>query len=160
MYLANRKPYYKRVNIMNKLKKYTFVLSVLMVFLIVSGCGDDAQVASRNLSKAADSFELNRRIIFINTWTDTQLQIIEGRCNIEYGSSRTSVICKVSDSEYKRSFIGNSGQITAMVEQLEGVPVNVYHYRRTFKPQSIIPDIDYRGGSKALINAIKPDNKD
>lgn len=145
---------------MNKLKKYTLVLSTLMVLLVVSGCADDAQVASRSLSKAADNFELNRRIIFINTWTGTQLQVIEGRCNIEYQSSRTSVICKVSDSEYKRSFIGKSGQVTAMVEQLEGVPVNVYHYRRTFKPQSIIPDIDFRGSSKALINAVTPDKND
>ncbi|MBP7638386.1 MAG: hypothetical protein KBA18_10960 [Kiritimatiellae bacterium] len=23
------------------------------------------------------------------------------------------------------------------------VPVNVYHFRRTFKPQEIIPDIDF-----------------
>lgn len=145
---------------MNKLKKYTFALSALMALLVVSGCKDDAALAKHNLAKAADNFELNRRIIFINTWTDTQLQIIEGRCNIEYGNSRTSVICKVGDGEYKRSFIGNAGQVTAMVEQLEGVPVNVYHYRRTFKPQSIIPDIDFRGSSKAVVNAVTPDKND
>jgi len=40
------------------------------------------------------------------------------------------------------------------------VPVNVYHYRRTFKPQSIIPDIDFRGSSKAVINAVTPDKND
>jgi len=145
---------------MNKLKRTAFVLSALMALLVVSGCEDDAQIASNNLAKAADNFELNRRIIFINTWTDTQLQIIEGRCNIDYGNSRTSVICKIGDGEYNRSYIGNSGQVTAMVEQLEGVPVNVYHYRRTFKPQSIIPDIDFRGSSKAVINAVTPDKND
>jgi len=142
---------------MNITKKSALVSS-LVVALLATGCtSDDATVAKHNLKKAADNFELNRRIIFVNTWTDTNLQIIEGRCNIEYDSNRTSVICKVSDDEYKRSFIGNSGQVTAMVEQLDGVPVNVYHYRRTFKPQSVIPDIDFRGSSAAIINAVTPD---
>ncbi|WP_372833116.1 hypothetical protein [Pontibacterium sp.] len=144
-----------------KYAKQVLGAASILIALLVSGCVlDDATVAKHNLTKAADNFELNRRIIFINTWTDTQLQIIEGRCNIEYDNSRTSVICKVSDSEYKRSLIGNSGQVTAMVEQLEGVPVNVYHYRRTFKPQTIIPDIDFRGSAKAAVNAVTPDKQD
>lgn len=145
---------------MNNFKKYSLMVSVLLMTVLTLGCADDAQVAARNLAKAADNFELNRRIVFVNTWTDNQLQIIEGRCNIEYGNSRTSVICKVSNSDYKRSFVGNSGQVTVMVEQLEGVPVNVYHYRRTFKPQSLIPDVDFRGDVNATINAVTPDNKD
>ena len=141
-----------------KYTKRAMSAASILIALLAVGCSDDAQVAKRNLAKAADNFELNRRIIFINTWTDTQLQIIEGRCNIEYDNSRTSVICKVSDTDYKRSFIGNSGQVTAMVEQLDGVPVNVYHYRRTFKPQTIIPDIDFRGSAKAAVQAVTPDD--
>lgn len=145
---------------MNRNTKKPLILAVVLTALLVGGCSNDADIASRNLSKAADNFELNRRIIFVNTWTDTHLQIIEGRCNIEYGNSRTSVICKVSDNYYKRSFIGNSGQVTAMVEQLDGVPVNVYHYRRTFKPQSLIPDVDFRGSVKAVTKALTPDQAD
>jgi hypothetical protein len=145
---------------MIKLKKIAIVLSILIAGTFISGCEDDATIAARNLSKAADNFELNRRIMFVNTWTDTKLLIIEGRCNIEYGPSRTSVICKVSEDSYKRSFIANSGQVTAMVEQLDGVPVNVYHYRRTFKPQSFIPDIDFRGSAKAVVDSVVPDKND
>ncbi len=100
-----------------------------------------------------------RRIVFINTWTDNVLMVVEGKCSIEHGS-RVSVICKVGDDDYKRSFITLSGQVTVVTEQLEAVPVNVYHYRRTFKPQTIIPDVDFRGSGSAIIEAVTPDNND
>ncbi len=141
------------------------ILITLISVIALTGCGaDDANVAKRNTAKAADNFEVNRRILFYNTWTDTVIQQIEGLCSIEYGS-RVSVICKVGvDSRgnaiVKNSMISTSGQTDVVVEQLDALPVNVYHYRRTFKPQAIIPDIDFRGSSKALIQSVTPDNND
>lgn len=76
--------------------KITVSLLTLCAAITLSGC-DDASVARHNLSKAGDNFELNRRIIFVNTWTDKQLLLIEGRCNVDYGNSHTSVICKVGE---------------------------------------------------------------
>jgi len=35
--------------------------------------------------------------------------------------------------------------------------VSVYHYRVIFKPQVIIPDVDFRGDTKALKKAVTPD---
>ena len=149
------------------MKNYTFVFSSIMVLLVVSGCIEspgDALIAKRNTEKAADNFEVNRRIVFYNTWTDTVVQQIEGLCSIEYGH-RVSVICKVGvsangDSIVKNSLISTSGQTEVIVEQLDALAVNVYHYRRTFKPQSIIPDIDFRGSSKAAISVVIPDKND
>lgn len=148
------------------MNKKTLVSSAfLLTALLVVGCTeDDAQVAKRNTAKAADNFEVNRRIVFYNTWTDTVMQQIEGLCSIEYGH-RVSVICKVGESSsgdaiVKNSLISLSGQVTVFVEQLESLPVNVYHYRRTFKPQSIIPDIDFRGDASALADAVTPDRND
>tara|TARA_R110000765_G_scaffold19517_6_gene51133 strand:+ start:3227 stop:3457 length:231 start_codon:yes stop_codon:yes gene_type:complete len=43
------------------------------------------------------------------------------------------------------------------VEQMAPVPVNVYHYRRTFKPQTLLPDVDFRGSAKEIIKAVTPD---
>jgi hypothetical protein len=142
------------------MKKFFAISSLLLATVLLAGCPDDAQVAKHNLAKAADNFELMRRIVFVNTWTDSQLLVIEGKCNIEYGNARTSVICKIGDDQYKRMFIGNSGQTTAIVEQMASVPVNVYHFRRTFKPQTIIPDIDFRGDASALGDALTPDSSD
>lgn len=150
---------------MNMTKKKVSIAAVLLTALLFVGCTeDDAVIAKRNTAKAADNFEVNRRIVFYNTWTDTVMQQIEGLCSIEYGN-RVSVICKVGvaangDVVVKNSLISMSGQVTVFVEQLESLPVNVYHYRRTFKPQSVIPDIDFRGDSDALDNAMKPDRND
>lgn len=142
------------------IKKILMGIFAILSLVVLSGCQDDAVVAKHNLAKAADNFELNRRIVFLNTWTGDTVLMIEGKCNIEYDDSRTSVICKTGHNQYKRNFLGNSGQVTAYVEQLEAVPVNVYHYRRTFKPQTIIPDIDFRGDWDAAVQAVTPDNSD
>ena len=140
--------------------KKLLTVALLGSALALSGCNqDDATVAKRNMAKAADNFEISRRIVFYNTWTDTIIQQVEGKCSIDY-NKRVSLICKVGEDQYKRSFISLSGQVTVFVEQLESVPVNVHHYRRTFKPQTMIPDIDFRGSSEALGNALTPDNKD
>lgn len=141
---------------MKKLKTILAATTATVAFSL-AGCGpDDATVAKHNLTKAADNFEIDRRILFYNTWTDTIIQQVEGKCSIEY-EARVSLICKVGEGQYKRNFISLSGQVTVFVEQMEPLPVNVYHYRRTFKPQSAIPDIDFRGSSKALVEAVTPD---
>jgi hypothetical protein len=142
------------------MKKLIATAALIGGTLMLAGCLDDAQIAKHNLTKAADNFELMRRIVFVNTWTDAKLLVVEGKCNIEYGQARTSVICKLGDDHYKRMFIGKSGQTTTIVEQMESVPVNVYHFRRTFKPQTIIPDIDFRGSAGAVGDALIPDSSD
>ena len=45
---------------------------------------------------------------------------------------------------YKKHFLGLSDNVTYFAEQLETADGSVYHHRVTFKPQVIIPDIDFR----------------
>ena len=142
---------------MNKI--YT-ILATSVFALALTGCNDDATVARRNMTKAADNFELMRRIVFYNVRLGQNVVTVEGKCSIEYGSGRTEYICKVGDDKYIRNFLSDSNDIVAIVEQMDSVPVNVYHFRRTFKPQTIIPDIDFRGSSGELMNAVTPDRKD
>ena len=112
------------------------------------------------MTKAADNFELMRRIVFYNVRLGQNVVTVEGKCSIEYGNSRTEYICKVGDGKFIRNFLSDSNDIVAIVEQMGPAPVNVYHFRRTFKPQTIIPDIDFRGSSGELMNAVTPDRKD
>ena len=49
---------------------------------------------------------------------------------------------------------------TDFSEQVAEAAVNVYHYRVTFKPQSILPDIDFRGDAGAAVDAVRPDRDD
>ncbi len=131
------------------MKKMLAVLTLVSLFGL--GCRDDARIASRNLSKAADNFEINRRIVFYNGITDQYMLTIEGRCSIRDANRQLEVTCKTSDHAYSKHFLGLSDNVTYFAEQLETVDVSVYHHRITFKPQEIIPDIDLRGSTEELL---------
>lgn len=126
------------------MKKYLFILVGLLAFL--SACDSDADLASRNLSKAAEQFEVSRRIVFFNGITDNYLLTIEGLCSVETGQSLLSgsleVTCQTGPNDYKKHFLGLSDNVSFFVEQLEGIDVDLYHYRVIFRPETIIPDID------------------
>ena len=70
------------------------LIGVTVVLLLLAGC-DDAKMASANLSKAAENFEIDRRVIFYNGITDTYMLTIEGRCAIEDQASQLEVTCKL-----------------------------------------------------------------
>ncbi|MFK4167730.1 hypothetical protein ACI2LM_15935 [Paenibacillus lautus] len=122
---------------------------ILILMLVMLTACTDADVASTNLSKAADNFEINRRVVFYNGITDTYLLTIEGRCslgNTDDRSQQVTVTCKTGEDEYKKHFLGLSDNVTYFAEQIETAKVSAYHYRVTFKPQTILPDIDFRKG--------------
>lgn len=123
---------------------------MIIAFVAFSGCKDDASVASRNLSKAADMFEIDRRVIFYNGITGDYILAIEGRCSLGVGSSKLTVTCKTGTNAYKKHYLGLSDNVTFFAEQLEPKDVSVYHYRVIFKPQTIIPDVDFRSDLEEL----------
>lgn len=143
-------------------KKIKLMLLSVMVGLafIFTGCQDDARIASQNLSKAADNFEITRRIVFYNGITGEYMLSIEGKCAQEPLDNRLAVTCKTGNKEYKKHFLGLSDNVTYFSEQIEAANVSVYHYRVTFKPATIIPDVDFKGSTNALKEAVTPDNKD
>lgn len=112
--------------------------------LTMAGCARDADVASRNLSQAADMFQINRRVVFYNGITGEYILSVEGLCALgnQDTAQRMSVTCKVGPDTYKKHFLGLSDNVTFFAEQIESSKVNVYHYKVIFKPQSIIPDVD------------------
>jgi len=123
------------------MKKLFFLVLVLVTFL--TGCMNDADVASQNLSVAADNFEVTRRIVFYNGITGEYMLVIEGLCSLGNNDApgELTVTCKTGISSYKKHFLGLSDNVTYLAEQIEGVQVGTYHYRVTFKPSVIVPDI-------------------
>lgn len=119
-------------------------LIVLMLFVLLLTSCTAADVASQNLSVAADSFEVNRRIVFYNGITGDYMLEIDGLCSL--GNSdlqgELSVTCKVGDGAYKKHYLGLSDNVTYFVEQIEPVKADPFHYRVIFRPSEIIPDID------------------
>lgn len=126
-----------------KLKKIGAILLLVITGLTLAGCDQsDADVASHNLSKAAEQFEINRRVVFVNGITDTYLLSIEGLCSTENSGAQLTVTCKTGKDEFKKHFLGLSDNVTYFTEQLDAAQADVYHYRVIFKPETILPDID------------------
>lgn len=121
----------------------TGLLAICLVAGGLAACSTDADVASKNLSLAADQFQITRRIVFYNGITDKYIMVIEGLCSLgNNDTARTlTVTCKTGPNEYKKHFLGISDNVTYFVEQLEPAPVSVYNYKVIFKPEEIIPDI-------------------
>ena len=122
------------------------LFALFVVAAALAGCQSDADVASRNVSKAADNFEVARRVIFYNGITNDYMLSIEGYCSLGNNdkSGYLSVTCKTSPGIYKKHFLGLSDNVTFFVEQLESKNVSTSFYRVVFKPSTIIPDIEIR----------------
>jgi len=118
--------------------------AIVLALGFLTGCASDADLASQNLSRAADQFEVTRRVVFYNGITGEYMLTIEGLCSLGNNDSArsVSVTCKVGPSSYKKHFLGLSDNMTFMVEQLEPVTASPYRYRVIFKPISILPDVD------------------
>ncbi|MFE5790641.1 beta-sandwich lipoprotein [Rhodococcus erythropolis] len=125
------------------MKKIAIAAAAALAVVGLTSCTDtDADVVSENLSKAADQFEIERRIVFFNGITDTYLLTIEGRCSIDDDGNQLEVTCKTAGNEYKKHFLGLSDNVSYVAEQIESANVSADHYRVIFKPEVIIPDID------------------
>lgn len=123
------------------------IIGLLLIgMLVLTGCEREADVASRNVSTAADQFEVQRRVVFFNGITDTYLLSIEGLCSLGNNDKQgvLTVTCKVGPSSYKKHFLGLSDNVSYFVEQLESAKVDSFHYRVTFRPSVIIPSLDIR----------------
>lgn len=133
------------------------LLALLPIAALIAGCNTDARVASQNLSKAADMFEINRRIVFYNGITNQYILVIEGRCSIDTSASGKTftATCRTGKDEFKKHFLGLSDNVTFFAEQLQPAQASAYHYRVIFKPQTILPDVDLAGSAEGLKQLVK-----
>lgn len=122
------------------------IAGLLVATALVAACTSDADRASRNLSTAADNFEVSRRIIFYNGITGEYMLTIEGLCSRGNGDAarQVTITCKTGPSSYKKHFLGLSDNVTFFIEQMEPVKASAYHYRVIFKPANIIPDLEVK----------------
>ncbi len=131
------------------MKKLTIMGAIAAVTLLAA-CQDDAVIATQNMKKAADNFEVVRNTVFYNTWTDTEVATILGRCSIEDSGTKLAVLCKEPDGSFKRHLLGRSANMTYFALQVDGIDVSTHHTRITWKPQTFIPDVDFRGSVEDL----------
>lgn len=123
--------------------KKLLAVALASLFIFLSAC-TEADTVSVNLSKSADSFEIQRRIIFFNGITDKYLLTVEGLCSLgnNDGPKELSVTCKVGENSYKKHYLGLSDNVSYLVEQTDAAHADPFHYRVIFRPETIIPYID------------------
>ena len=128
-------------------KRLSIAIAILVVIaaaILLSSCMSAADVASDNISTAADNFEIYRRIIFYNSITDTYILTVEGYCSLgNYDpDDELSVTCKLGDGTYVKHFLGLSDNVTYIAEHLSPSSVDNRHYRVIFRPSTILPSVE------------------
>jgi hypothetical protein len=124
-------------NLRTKLSYAIYLLLAAFTF----SC-NDANVASSNLSKAADQFEIYRRVVFYNGITDNYILSVEGYCSIKDQGGQLEVLVKTKDGKFMKHHLGLSDNVTYFSEQLKTENVSSDQYRVIFKPKAFIPTIE------------------
>ena len=126
--------------------RFMFLALLCLPMLFLAWC-TDADVASHNLSKKADYFEIPRRIVFYNGITSEYILEIEWYCSLWTSTQITLdeiyIICK-DWNWYKKHFLWLSDNVTYVVEQLDDSVVSSSHYKIIFKPSAILPSMEIR----------------
>lgn len=122
----------------------TASLLISLGMLTLTGCFESAaDKANRNLSKAAENFEVPRRITAINGITDKVLFTVEGFCSYEHADGGDfEAICKQPDGSIERTTLHLSDNVTFVSTQIGGVKVSLFRSRIIFRPESVIPNFD------------------
>lgn len=136
-----------RFRIGNEMNKKLLAITAISA-LALTACGSDAKTASENLSKAADQFEVQRKIVGINGITDKVAFQVEGRCSINDQGNQLEVVCKHGPNDYRKHFVGLSDNVYYVAEQLDGIDVSVYHTRIVIRPEAILPDLELSTGKQ------------
>lgn len=128
-----------------KFPKKTAVIGAVMAIGLLAtagGCNDPAaKTASENISTAADNFEVQRKIVGINTRTDKYVFYVEGRCSIERQGDLI-VTCKHSENDYRKHMVGQATDVVWVSTQEAPISVSEYHTRIVLKPEGIIPQLE------------------
>ena len=128
------------------MKKLIGALAALLAIVTLSGCARDSDVASRNISNDADNFKVLRKITFINTESGEVLYTVEGNMSIkaDTGDNQLEITAKTGKDKYQKHILGLSPKTVYIVQQLEWQTTNQYNFKITWKPSTVVPDVEIR----------------
>lgn len=109
--------------------------------LTLTGCGNEADKVSYNLSQEADNFNDIRQITVINCLQGDVLFQMTGKMSInaDVSDNQLEVIVEDENGEYKKHFIGLSDNVTYVVEDVTSGEVEKYKYTLNFNPKMWLP---------------------
>ena len=124
-------------------KKIVLLLLVASLVVFTTGCEDQADIASHNVSKEADNFNIVWQLTVINCITDTVLFQMQGRISIEVDDydEQLEIIVEENDCSYCKHFISLADNVTYVVEDLNlgQNEVDQFNYSLNFNPEMILP---------------------
>lgn len=128
---------------MTKLKALLIAL-ITVPMVLLAGCSSPADKASYNLSKDADDFKIDRRIVFYNGITGEYILGVTGKCSLGNNDSegQLTVTCKDNNGQFVKHFLGLSDNVTYFAEQTDPADVSASRYKVYFTPEELIPDIN------------------
>ncbi len=109
--------------------------------LTLTGCGNEADKVSYNLSREADNFNDIRQVTVINCLQGDVLFQMTGKMSInaDVSDNQLEVIVEDENGEYKKHFIGLSDNGTYVVEDVTSGEVEKYKYTLNFNPKMWLP---------------------
>lgn len=123
------------------MKKFAKVMLFIMGFTALTGCGNEADRVSYNLSREADNFNDIRQITVINCLQGDVLFQMTGKMSItaDVSDNQLEVVVEDENGEYKKHFIGLSDNVTYVVEDITAGDVEKYKYTLNFNPKMWLP---------------------
>ena len=112
-----------------------------MSLFVLTGCRNEADKVSYNLSQEADNFNDIRQVTVINCLQGDVLFQMTGKMSInaDVSDNQLEVIVEDENGEYKKHFIGLSDNVTYVVEDVTSGEVEKYKYTLNFNPKMWMP---------------------
>ncbi len=136
-----------------------FLTLILTCGLLCTGCSleDEADVASYNISKEADNFNVYRSVKVINNQSDVVMLEFEGWCSITKDNSdnQLELTYRVGKDTYYKDFIGLNDRTTYVITQLDGSNVDPYHYEWLYHSEGDLVPITVEDADTTLENNVE-----
>ena len=117
------------------MKRKILITLLIVVILATSvlalvGC-TKTKVATHNIQKGADNFQIYRRMTFINLRTDKILYEAEGYFSLQdtrEGGSEIGLTFMIGPGEYKLDYFSIDANVAYVIEQVENTTMDPYHW--------------------------------
>ena len=120
---------------MKNRKLFCIILLMVLLCMILSGC-TEANKATRQVQIRADSFNVARRIIVINTRTDSVLyEIISTSSLSNSNNGELQITSLVGENKYKLDYVYLNSNISYIVQDVSDIYTDPYHYEFNILPK-------------------------
>ena len=123
--------------------KKIIAAALAAVSLAATSACTQAERASYNASKEADNFKVERRLVVVNTVTDTVLLEMVGKLSVREdrseGQNQLEVTALQPDNTVRKHLVGLPPTVVYTVEDVDGSGVSLSRYQISYMPEAVIP---------------------